>query len=591
MINTSAAFKAAIQANARQLALKATLKVGAQTYELTGSDFEGGSLSATTACMSKGFELGTAIAADLSFALNNRSGAWNDVPLDGATIWPYAGLKLAGGTTEYVPLGTFIIDQPGRPYASLQVKAADRMILLDRPFSEVTITYPATFLEILQAICLKCNVPLSTQALSAPNISTQVTEAPTGEYSCRDIVAEISLYAAGFARMSREGELEIVGLSKPEALTAYNMPIGSRSSFTQTTDAITITGLKYGDQLWGTSDYTVTVDKLALNPSSSLLQYVFDQISSFTYVPYNAEYPGNPALEAGDPVLHTTRDGKTLLSLITKHKYKHGGRCSMTAEGKSASEVSYRSANERRLSQAAAQVKAEVEQDLTTYEQSSAQLADMLGLMMGTYRTVETDESGAETHYFHNLPALEDSDIIWKFNGQALGISNDGGLTWATGITADSNLIVQQIKAIGLDAEWIKSGTIHISSTTATFAEGYDPTTKETPEGAAQKAATVQNSLLGEIEDLETSTNDQFATIEKYVRIENGTILLGETGNEITLKITNNRISFMQGTYEVAYISDNKLFIVNGEFVESIIIGKYAFTLRSNGSLSFGKVK
>lgn len=97
--------------------------------------------------------------------------------------------------------------------------------------------------------------------------------------------------------------------------------------------------------------------------------------------------------------------------------------------------------------------------------------------------------------------------------------------------------------------------------------------------------------LLESIENLGGDTRTRFSEIEKYIRFVDGQILLGETGSEITLTISNNRISFKQNNAEVAYISDNKLYIVNGQFVSSIRVGDYAFTLRSNGSLSLGKVK
>lgn len=82
----------------------------------------------------------------------------------------------------------------------------------------------------------------------------------------------------------------------------------------------------------------------------------------------------------------------------------------------------------------------------------------------------------------------------------------------------------------------------------------------------------------------------EFDEIKKYIRFEDGNILLGESGNELTLKIQKDRISFYEGSAEVAYFSNKKLYITDAEVLTSIRIGNFAFIPRSNGNLSFKKV-
>ena len=84
----------------------------------------------------------------------------------------------------------------------------------------------------------------------------------------------------------------------------------------------------------------------------------------------------------------------------------------------------------------------------------------------------------------------------------------------------------------------------------------------------------------------------QIEEINKYIRLVDGDIILGEIGNDLTTKIANGRISFLyKDDTEVAYISENKLYITNAEILESIIIGNFAFMPRTNGNLSFKKVR
>ena len=84
--------------------------------------------------------------------------------------------------------------------------------------------------------------------------------------------------------------------------------------------------------------------------------------------------------------------------------------------------------------------------------------------------------------------------------------------------------------------------------------------------------------------------NQQLLEIVKYIRFENGDIVLGEVGNELILKIQHDKISFTQGGIEVAYFSNRKLYVTDGEYINSLKVGKYSFFPRANGNLSFKKV-
>ena len=93
------------------------------------------------------------------------------------------------------------------------------------------------------------------------------------------------------------------------------------------------------------------------------------------------------------------------------------------------------------------------------------------------------------------------------------------------------------------------------------------------------------------VSDTEKEHHDE---LTKYIRFVNGVIVLGEEGSEatrMTVELSNNRLSFKQGGNEVAYMSNNKLYITDSEMLENLIIGDFAFIPRSNGSLSFRKVR
>lgn len=341
--------------NARALGLSLLIGAGHEIYDLDPIDIEGSTLSVTYTAMNKGFELGAVVAADCKISLDNRDGRWNDVELEGATIIPLAGLILADGSTEFVPLGVFIVDNPGIMYSVINLEAVDEMVLLDRPLVDVAISWPATQYEALQAIAQHCDIILDDSILALPMVGTML-EGPdeNSKLTCRDAVGEIALINAGFARMSRLGNLEIIPIQKPDKETAYILPFGTRSSFKQTTETLTITGLVYGEELvFGDEEYTLDIAPLEL-PSEdalgSILSHVWDAVGGLSYVAYEAAYYGNPALETGDGILHEIKDGKEVLSFITKHVYKHGGSCQLKAEGVSKVAASQKNQTARQIS-------------------------------------------------------------------------------------------------------------------------------------------------------------------------------------------------------------------------------------------------
>lgn len=88
----------------------------------------------------------------------------------------------------------------------------------------------------------------------------------------------------------------------------------------------------------------------------------------------------------------------------------------------------------------------------------------------------------------------------------------------------------------------------------------------------------------------DADAREQFAEFKKFIRFENGNIVLGEAGNEITLRIENDRIVFLDDGAEVAYFTNKQLTVKDASFLNSMRIGAFAFLPRDNGNLSLVKV-
>ena len=108
-----------------------------------------------------------------------------------------------------------------------------------------------------------------------------------------------------------------------------------------------------------------------------------------------------------------------------------------------------------------------------------------------------------------------------------------------------------------------------------------------------QNAQAVEIKFTEFSQDLEAvveGTDAEFQEIHKYIRFVDGNIILGESGNELTLKIENDKITFYDGFHAVAYFNNDKLYVTDGEFTNSLRLGDFAFVPRQSGNTSFMKV-
>lgn len=98
------------------------------------------------------------------------------------------------------------------------------------------------------------------------------------------------------------------------------------------------------------------------------------------------------------------------------------------------------------------------------------------------------------------------------------------------------------------------------------------------------------NEFSQDVDAVAAGTDAKFEEISKYIRFVDGNIILGEEGNTLTLRIENDKITFLDSGMEVAYFSNNKLYVTDGEFLHSLQLGSFAYKPRTNGNLSFSKI-
>ena len=99
-------------------------------------------------------------------------------------------------------------------------------------------------------------------------------------------------------------------------------------------------------------------------------------------------------------------------------------------------------------------------------------------------------------------------------------------------------------------------------------------------------AVTRINQLQQDLTDAHEATEDELAIFRTYMSFDEQGLVIGKTGNPFTFRVVNDRLAFYMNDSEVAYLSDNKLYVTHAEILSRLIIGKFAFEPQSNGNLS-----
>ncbi len=96
-------------------------------------------------------------------------------------------------------------------------------------------------------------------------------------------------------------------------------------------------------------------------------------------------------------------------------------------------------------------------------------------------------------------------------------------------------------------------------------------------------------NITQEMINLNGATQEEINEFKAMIRMVAGDIHLSKENSRLKVIISNEKMSFTDNGQEVAYISNNMLYITNATILNQLRIGAFAYTPRQNGSLSFGK--
>ena len=234
--------------------------------------------------------------------------------LEDAKVELFYHLCLSDGTYEKLPMGIFEVSEANRHIKTLELKAYDYMLRFEKNFNGFeTIGTAYDFL----ALCSKaCSVELAQtkeQIAAFPNADITLSIYSENDIETyRDVLYYTAQVLGCFCCINREGKLE---LRKYTALPVRQ--IGSRHRFSSSfSDFITrYTAVSSTNLRTQIAEYYAleTDDGLTMNLGvNPLLQFgleetrkqlcenILHDLSAVSYVPFDSDTIGNPALDLGD---------------------------------------------------------------------------------------------------------------------------------------------------------------------------------------------------------------------------------------------------------------------------------------------------
>ncbi len=94
------------------------------------------------------------------------------------------------------------------------------------------------------------------------------------------------------------------------------------------------------------------------------------------------------------------------------------------------------------------------------------------------------------------------------------------------------------------------------------------------------------NEIIEDAAASDNLTREQLNLIHTYMRFGEDGLTIGKAGNPLTFRVVNDRLAFYMNDTEVAYLSDNQLYVTQAEILARLQIGKFAYEPQSNGNLS-----
>lgn len=505
---------------------------------------------------SDGVTIGAAFSSQCKVVIYKQTPA---LPLYGGNFIPYAGI-MVDGAAQFVPKGKFYIPSDGVEKTGdlwLTITGYDRMAGLTAEYVP-TVPFPATPTQMLVDVCTQAHV--TAPSVTMPDI--QIAAHYSG--SLRQQLGWLAGLIGCNAKFDATGNLVFCWYADNGLTLGWDVQYMDGLELAAD-GAFTINSL-----LTGTEENPISVGTglgiTSTNPYMTAEQaaVVLAQISGKFLMPCKLKWRGNPAVEAGDSVTVTGRDGKALTVYVMEQRItiKGGMSADITCYGTEDADYAVESPTQKKLQQ--------------QYNDVRKAFRDATKRIIGAkggYFEITYDDDGFPTGWvIRNTPSVEDDTKMWIMSAGGLGYSSDGGKTVTDiALTDDgkilgSALIIKQDDVDGLSA-----------ALSAINGELTSKITRAEAESEIKQTADALNVRI-------TGLDDDLQLITKSFHVGDDGLVIGETDNPIKLRLDNDTLQFLRDNVAELEITADGV-VAKRLTVSTIMIGEVLIQADDNGDV------
>ena len=543
MLIVSADFAEKIISNERKFALR--IKIGSSTV-ISGDVIQNITLDEMVNATDV-LTMGSACSNKITVNLINPP---MDISYNGLEFSAEVGLLISDRpeTYEWVYLGKFYgaDAQTNNDFKTLTLTAYDGFFKMSGkyiPTVSGSTTLQAVYDDLKTQLLENCGITLKSRTLPSYTIASF----PQLDLTYTQAIGYVAGCLGEFARFDRSGQLELAWYA--DSGTTIDRGLQYLSGFKRTTDkTLTVTSISTG-----TGDNPIVKGSGANgiginfeNPymTSAMADAIYTEINGFTYTPCTLKWRGNPAIQAGDILQTFDKDGKPHTLLVMSQNVKFGGGCTASIECKGKSETTSEFSNNFESTSQ------KIERVYKTLEKAILDATNKIAGNSGGYVVIHDTNGDTKPD---EILIMDKEDItlatkVWRWNKEGLGYSYKaaGGAyngPYNVAITADGQI----------NADFITTGTL-----------------------SAERIA------------VETYDN-KTGLLTDYIHFEDGTMVFGEGGSALKLKLENEQIAFYRNDTRIGLFSPNSFEI------ENLTDGKvrfqnFGFIPRPSGNLTFTKL-
>lgn len=467
MYPVSDKFMDAVQKNTRTFYWTGSITTKTnQTYEFGNDDIvKGSGYINRQCCGNTEIELGTVYAAEMGISLYLDIDRYT---LEEAEIRLSFHLVYEDETEEEVPMGVFYVAEANRCIKTLELKAYDGMLNLDKNFSKgLSSAYPYEFLSLLSKACHIELAQTKEEIEAMPNGTELLGIYQDNDIeSWRDFLYYLAQTLGCFAIIDRFGRLNLsaYGNTAVMAVDIRHRFSSSFSDFVTRYTAVSSTNKRTekAEYYAKSPDDGLTMN-LGVNPllqfgleetRKRIINAILDVITSVEYVPFDSDTIGNPALDLGDVLRFTGGHAdETKQSAITSIYTKINGKQTVKCVGKNPRLAAAKSKNDKNIT---GLINSIGETKLSIYTFANALALDVGAekLSIINMEFASGDETNAEFHAQAILQVESNPDTRTLTAETTIDL----------GTTTDNNgTTVENKKVISFPLSWDEDGKTELS--------------------------------------------------------------------------------------------------------------------------------